>query len=131
MPAWLNKKNAVKMRGTVSLIGEGSFFKGDMSSQADVRVEGEFHGVLHASGEVAIGERGRVRSSDLQAREVIVAGRMEGGVRAEGCVRITPTGRITGTIRAAALVIEPGAVFQGSSEMTGPEEDAPASGNVI
>ncbi|UUZ81678.1 hypothetical protein LJK88_45015 [Paenibacillus sp. P26] len=50
MPAWLNKKNAVKMRGTVSLIGEGSFFKGDMSSQADVRVEGEFHGVLHASG---------------------------------------------------------------------------------
>lgn len=102
---------------SVSLIGEGSVLEGAFRSEADVRIEGEFQGVLQAAGEVAVGEKGIVRSTDLRARDVVIAGRLDGRVEAEGIVRITPTGRLVGTVRAATLIIEPGAVFQGQSEM--------------
>ncbi|NEN82409.1 polymer-forming cytoskeletal protein [Paenibacillus elgii] len=110
---------------SVSLIGEGSVLEGTFRSEADVRIEGEFQGVLQAAGEVAVGAKGIVRSTDLRARDVVIAGRMDGRVEAEGTVRITPTGRLVGTVRAATLIIEPGAVFQGQSEMgQTPQEDA-------
>lgn len=110
---------------SVSLIGEGSVLEGAFRSEADVRIEGEFQGVLQAAGEVTVGAKGIVRSTDLRARDVVIAGRLDGRVEAEGIVRITPTGRLAGTVRAATLIIEPGAVFQGQSEMDQtPQEDA-------
>lgn len=123
----LNRGKGIRSKDAVSLIGEGSRYHGELHSPSDIRVEGEFNGLLHAAGEVAIGERGSVHSSDLRARELVVAGRLEGSVQAEGCVRITPTGRVTGTVRAASLIIEPGAVFQGTSVMSLPGEDAAPS----
>lgn len=110
---------------SVSLIGEGTVLEGTFRSEADVRIEGEFQGMLQAAGEVAVGEKGIVRSTDLRARDVVIAGTLDGRVEAEGIVRITPTGRLVGTVRAATLIIEPGAVFQGQSEMgQAPQEDA-------
>lgn len=122
-----NRGKTYGRKDAVSLIGEASQFHGDLHSPSDIRVEGEFHGLLHAAGEVAIGERGAVYSTDLRARELVVAGRLEGCVEAEGCVRITPTGRVMGTVRSASLIIEPGAVFQGTSVMFVPGEDAAPS----
>ncbi|AEI45867.1 bactofilin family protein [Paenibacillus mucilaginosus] len=121
------KGRGSKAASGVTLIGEGCEFEGALRSEADLRIEGEFNGVLQASGEVAIGERGRVRTTDLRARDVVIAGRLEGRVEAEGRVRITSTGKLIGTVRAAVLMIEQGAVFQGQSEMMeeARQEDAP------
>ncbi|MCZ8524032.1 MULTISPECIES: bactofilin family protein [Paenibacillus] len=124
----LGKKGRNLRAGTaVTLIGEGCEIEGVLRSEADLRIEGEFNGVLQAAGEVAIGERGRVRSTDLKARDVVIAGRLEGRVEAEGRVRITSTGKLIGTVRASVLMIEQGAVFQGQSEMyeEARQEDAP------
>ncbi|ALS25289.1 bactofilin family protein [Paenibacillus naphthalenovorans] len=106
-----------KSGGEVSLIGEESVFEGVWYSEADIRIEGEFKGVLQTTGEVAVGEKGKVRSTALRARDVVVAGHLEGQVQAAGIVRITSTGRLLGTVQAASLIIEQGAVFQGHSEM--------------
>lgn len=103
--------------GAVSLIGAESVFEGIWSSEADIRIEGEFKGVLQTAGEVTVGEKGKVRSTELRARDVVVAGHLEGRVQADGMVRITSTGSLIGTVRAASLIIEQGAIFQGRSEM--------------
>ncbi|WP_284642237.1 bactofilin family protein [Paenibacillus silviterrae] len=108
----------------VTLIGEGSVIEGDLYAPADLRVEGEIRGRLRSEGEVVVGERGYVRS-DLHAAHVIIAGRVEGIVRAEGTVRITATGKLSGTILAGSLIIEQGAVFQGKSDMYGGKEALP------
>ena len=113
--------------GAVTLIGEGCLVEGTMHSQAFLRIEGEFNGSLHSSGEVVIGEKGAARCKELHARDVIVAGRLEGAVYAEGVLRITASGQLHGTVRAASLIIEQGAVFQGRSDMVpAPVEDAKA-----
>ncbi|CAG7651057.1 hypothetical protein PAESOLCIP111_06236 [Paenibacillus solanacearum] len=110
--------------GAVSLIGEGSLFDGTLHATSDLRIEGEFQGTLHSSGDVAVGEKGCVRATEVHARNVIIAGRLEGCVQADGFVKITPTGRLTGTVRASSLIIEQGAIFQGQSEMDEPQKDA-------
>lgn len=107
---------------TDTLIGEGSVLEGSCISEADIRVEGEVNGDLRTSGEVVIGEKGSVRS-EIHARDVTIAGRMEGTVRATGVVRITPSGRLTGMVEASSLIIEKGAVFQGTSRMADGSED--------
>lgn len=111
---WLNRKSAAN--GGLTLIGEGSVFSGQLEAGADIRIEGEVRGDIRSAGEVTIGQGGFVRS-DLTARDIVIAGRMEGRVIAERSLRITATGRLAGTVQAATLIIEPGAVFQGSSEM--------------
>ncbi|MBP1153831.1 MULTISPECIES: polymer-forming cytoskeletal protein [unclassified Paenibacillus] len=115
----LSRKGCVpsKSHGAVSLIGAGSVFEGVLRTEADLRIEGAFKGVLQTSGEVAIGEEGCVRSTELRARDVIIAGHLEGRVQADGFVRITSTETLIGTVRAASLMIEQGAIFQGQSEM--------------
>ncbi|WP_281884537.1 polymer-forming cytoskeletal protein [Paenibacillus sp. YYML68] len=113
-------KGFKRSSGTVTLIGEGSRMEGEMNSQADIRIEGEFVGSLYATGEVAVGEKGMVHCKELKARDVIIAGKLEGFVQADGFVRITSTGRLTGRIVAGTLMIEQGAIFEGQSLMTQP-----------
>jgi cytoskeletal protein CcmA (bactofilin family) len=107
---------------TDTLIGEGTLLEGSCISEADIRIEGEVIGDLRTSGEVVIGEKGSVRS-EIQAKDVTIAGRMEGTIKAAGIVRITPSGRLAGTVEASSLIIEKGAVFQGTSRMYDGGED--------
>ena len=117
-------KNKTLRNGSLTdtLIGEGTLLEGSCVSQADIRIEGEVVGDLRTSGEVVIGEKGSVRS-EIQARDVTIAGRMEGTVIASGIVRITPSGRLVGIVEASSLIIEKGAVFQGTSRMYDGGED--------
>ncbi|MDF2960534.1 MAG: polymer-forming cytoskeletal protein [Paenibacillus sp.] len=107
---------------TDTLFGEKTLFEGNCTSDADMRIEGEVVGDLRTTGEVVIGEKGFVRST-VTAKDVTIAGRMEGTVKAEGIVRITATGRLTGTVQAGSLIIEKGALFQGTSQMTMASDD--------
>ncbi|ULL13634.1 polymer-forming cytoskeletal protein [Paenibacillus sp. H1-7] len=112
----LNKKAQRRTAGADTLIGEGTLWEGKCTAEADIRVEGEVAGDVRTTGVVVIGEKGIVRS-EVTAKDVTIAGRMEGTVKAEGVVRITSTGKLVGTIQAASLIIEKGAVFQGTSQM--------------
>ncbi|WP_159884708.1 bactofilin family protein [Paenibacillus puerhi] len=114
---WNQNRLRARATRTVTLIGEGCRIQGNLTSEADLRIEGEFVGTIHAAGEVAIGERGIVRCRKLEAADVVVAGTLEGSVQAEGIVRITPTGRLEGRLAAGTLIIEQGAVFEGHSMM--------------
>ncbi|NOU94606.1 polymer-forming cytoskeletal protein [Paenibacillus sp. LMG 31456] len=107
---------------TDTLFGEKTLFEGNCTSEADMRIEGEVTGDLLTTGEVVIGEKGFVRST-VTARDVTIAGRMEGAVKADGIVRITATGRLIGTVQAGSLIIEKGALFQGTSQMAVTSDD--------
>lgn len=102
--------------GAVSLIGEGSLFDGTLHATSDLRIEGEFQGTLHSSGDVAVGEKGCVRATEVHARNVIIAGRLEGCVQADGFVKITPTGRLAGTVRPARSLLNKALFSRGKAK---------------
>ena len=71
---------------------------------------------------MVIGEKGQVKAN-LRARNVLVAGLVKGNISALGKVEVASTGKIYGDLQVASLVIDDGAVFQGSCQMRSEEKN--------
>jgi len=102
---------------TDTLIGAGTEFNGHMKSEADVRIEGEYHGDIESKGNIVIGEGGVARSN-ITARDVTIAGKVYGDVHTLGKLVITATGQLHGTSRAAVLHVHEGGILNGGSIMS-------------
>lgn len=107
------KKEAAK--GEVeTILGSGTNIEGDIYTKGSIRVEGEITGNIKADGDLFVGEDGVV-NTEVKARNIIVAGKVEGNVIAKNKLEILPTGRLYGDIKTKTIKIEEGAVFKGSS----------------
>jgi cytoskeletal protein CcmA (bactofilin family) len=111
-----NKKKTMNPNITDTLIGEGSQFEGRIKSEASVRVEGSITGDIECAGDVTVGEHGIVKSN-INARNIIIAGSVHGNILTKGVLKITSTGKLFGNTTTASLMIDEGGVFQGTSKM--------------
>ena len=62
-----------------NLIGNGTTIKGDIESNGDIRIDGNFDGRLASTGRLTVGENARIKG-DFYCREVDLSGTMESGV---------------------------------------------------
>jgi cytoskeletal protein CcmA (bactofilin family) len=97
------------------VIGPESVFKGELSSQGTVRIDGRFEGNIAADC-VIIGETGAV-VGDVASKALIAGGKLTGNVRASDSVEIQPKGEVYGDVTATRLAVAEGAVFEGRSSM--------------
>ena len=97
------------------VIGPESVFKGELTSQGTVRVDGRFEGNIAADC-VIIGETGAILG-DVVSKALIAGGKLNGNVRASDSVEIQPKGEVHGDIIATRLAVAEGAVFEGRSSM--------------
>ncbi|MFW5787499.1 MAG: bactofilin family protein [Bacillota bacterium] len=105
-----------KNKGKVeTILGSGTKVKGDINTKGSLRVEGFVEGNIKAEGDLFVGEDGKV-NSEVNARNVIIAGRVEGDVTAHKKLEILPSGKLIGDIKTSTLKIEEGAIFSGSSK---------------
>ena len=107
------KKEAAKGK-VETILGSGTNIEGDIHTKGSLRVEGEVTGNIKADGDLFVGEEGKV-NTEVEARNVIVAGKIEGNVTAKNKLEILPTGKLYGDIKTKTIKIEEGAVFKGSS----------------
>jgi cytoskeletal protein CcmA (bactofilin family) len=120
-PREQNPQLAVPTRA-VACISQGIKIHGEIVGSEDLFLDGEVDGKLDlAGGSVTIGPNGRVHA-DVNAREVIVRGRLIGKVTGKERVQIWNTGRVEGEIRTERLAIEDGAVLRGKVETGKPTE---------
>ncbi len=98
-----------------TIVGKGSKIDGKIYITGSLRVEGRIEGEVKAGGDVFVGEEGLVVAS-VQARNIIIAGEVQGNVDALEKLEIVPSGKLFGDIIISKLVIEDGATFKGKSE---------------
>lgn len=110
------KKSKINPNTTDTLIGEGSTFEGRIRSEASLRVEGNIIGDIECVGDVTVGEHGQAKSN-IVARNVTIAGMVQGNVNTRGLLTITSTGQLFGNTLSHSLLIAEGGVFQGQSKM--------------
>ena len=96
-----------------TLIGKQSVFEGTLKASGSVRIEGSLRGEVSGDADVVIGESGRV-VANVQAKNVVLAGEVQGDVVAAGRAYITSSGRLYGNLTTKSLVIDEGAIFQGT-----------------
>jgi cytoskeletal protein CcmA (bactofilin family) len=63
----------------------------------------------------------------VKAREIVVLGSVHGNVEASDKIDIRKDARLVGDIKTARIVIEDGAYFKGSIDITRPETTKPAA----
>lgn len=95
-----------------TIIGKESSFKGTLSAQGAVRIDGKFSGEIVGQGDIIIGEGGRVDAT-LEGRNILIAGMVNGNIAASGRLEIASSGQILGDIEASTLIIDEGANLQG------------------
>ncbi len=99
-----------------SLLGPGLHWEGTLRGQGRVRIEGHFQGVIRVQGEVIVGPRGRVVVEEIEALKVVVAGLLQGPVKAQQVV-LKQTGRLHGDVVTASLEAEAGGFLKGRVQM--------------
>jgi len=103
--------------GAAACISQGIRIKGEVSGTEDLFVDGFVEGKLNLTSNscLTVGPNGLVKA-DLQAREIIIRGKVEGKVTARDKLQIWSTGEITGEVQTDRLAIEDGALLRGKVE---------------
>jgi cytoskeletal protein CcmA (bactofilin family) len=110
-----NPYDTVKER--TSILGPTIQFKGELSAEEDLVIQGTIEGSITHTQRLTIGAGGTVRAN-VEAQLVVVEGTIEGDVRAEKSVAVRETARMTGNITAPSVTILQGATFNGSVDMS-------------
>jgi len=107
-------KKKKKSKNIETVVSSGTKIEGTIEVEESIRIDGKLEGELIAQGDVFIGKNGKLKA-DVQGDDVIIAGEVEGNVKAEGKLEIVDTARLIGDICISNLVIHDGAVFKGRS----------------
>ncbi|MBX7173646.1 MAG: polymer-forming cytoskeletal protein [Pyrinomonadaceae bacterium] len=98
-------------------VGNGTVLTGETNFQAMLRVDGHLTGrVSSESGTLIIGSTGRVDANILVAAAMI-NGTVNGDIVAAEKVELGRSARVIGNIQTPRIVIEDGAIFEGSCTM--------------
>jgi cytoskeletal protein CcmA (bactofilin family) len=109
-------------RADVAHIGKSVLVKGELSGSEDLYLDGEVEGSIDLKGHsLTIGPNGRVRAN-VNARDVVVHGKVEGNLRAVDRVELKKSAILVGDIFTQRIVIEDGAFFKGGIDIQKAEQ---------
>jgi cytoskeletal protein CcmA (bactofilin family) len=99
-----------------TLLGKGADFKGVVTFDGTVRVDGRVEGEIHTTGTVIIGEHAVIEGI-ICTGVLINSGKITGTITAIEKVVIVKPGVLVGDIRTPVFAIEEGSRFQGMCDM--------------
>lgn len=98
-------------------IGKSLVIKGEVTGSESLYIDGRVEGSINLAGNrVTIGRNGVV-SANINAREIVVLGKVRGNLTASDRVDIRSDGSLTGDVVAARISIEDGAFFKGGIDI--------------
>jgi len=101
-----------------SVLGPTLYFKGDLSAEEDLVIQGRVEGSITHTQRLTIGAQGTVKAN-IRAEIIVVEGTVEGDLRAEKSMAVKETAKIRGNISAPTISIADGASFKGNIDMDG------------
>lgn len=104
-------------RKKVAFLGKTIDIKAELSGEEDLVIEGRFQGKIHIKNHDLTVEHGAEIEAEIQARNIIIKGRVKGNIHAAGKVYIEKEAQMVGDIAAARISIMDGAQFKGSMKM--------------
>lgn len=100
----------------INLIAVGTSLEGTLSAKDDIRVSGTLHGTLKVEGKAIVAQEGRIEG-EVIAADADVAGVVQGDIVVKGRLVLKSTARVEGTIKTTRLIVEEGALIDGTCRM--------------
>ena len=104
--------------GTLSgFVGGGTVVTGEANFKAMMRVDGHLSGrVSSSSGTLIVGANGKV-DANIEVAVAVIHGTINGDIIATQRLELGRAAKVNGNIQTPSLIIEQGAVFEGSCKM--------------
>lgn len=107
----------IKEGNLSGFVGGGTVVTGEANFKAMMRVDGHLSGrIASTSGTLIVGANGKV-DANIEVAIAIVHGTVNGDIIATQRLELGRAAKLNGNIQTASLVIEPGALFEGSCKM--------------
>ena len=115
-----NKKNTVTINN-INLLNSTTIIKGDIATDSDFRLDGKVEGNISCGGRLVIGETGSV-IGEIKAKNADISGKINGKIFVDELTILRETAVVEGDITTVKITIEPGAIFNGTCNMTKREQ---------
>jgi cytoskeletal protein CcmA (bactofilin family) len=107
----------IKEGNLSGFVGGGTVVTGEANFKAMMRVDGHLSGRVNStSGTLIVGANGKV-DANIEVAIAIVHGTVNGDIIATQRLELGRAAKLNGNIQTASLMIEPGALFEGSCKM--------------
>src|SRR5450631_2732924 len=117
---------APSARSGSAALGKNVTVKGQIFAREDLTIDGAVEGTVEChEHRLTIGPNARVQAG-LKAREIIIQGSIQGNVDATDKIDIKKEAKLVGDIKTSRIVIEDGAYFKGSIDISKPSARAQA-----
>lgn len=116
---WAMKERNPEVDGlneNFTLLGRGVDFKGVVSFDGTVRVDGRVEGEIHTTGTLIVGEHAVIKGV-VSAGVLMNSGKINGTITANEKIQILKPGILVGDIRTPLIAIEEGSHFHGMCDM--------------
>jgi cytoskeletal protein CcmA (bactofilin family) len=117
-PSRTFEPESTSVRGGSAALGKNVTVKGQIFAREDLTIDGEVEGTVECQEHrLTIGPNARVLAG-LKAREIIIHGSIQGNVDATDKIDIKKEAKLVGDIKTSRIVIEDGAYFKGSIDIS-------------
>lgn len=110
------KRVAEEISNSSNNIGKGTFLDGNIETYGNIRIEGKVNGNVKSKSKVALGNSSHVEGNII-SQNADIEGEVKGKLEIAELLVLKATAVINGDIVTGKLVVEPGAVFNGSCKM--------------
>jgi cytoskeletal protein CcmA (bactofilin family) len=110
----------------LNLIAAGTVFEGKLKTPGSIRIDGKVVGEISATQNIAVGPTGDI-DGNISARNITIGGKIVGMVVVQDKLVFEAKAVVKGDIRAAKLVIDEGAMFDGKCLMSDKSPAPPAA----
>lgn len=110
------KRAADEISNSSNTIGKGTFLEGNVETYGNIRIDGKITGNVKSKSKVALGPSSSIQGN-IMSQNADIEGEVRGKVEIADTLVLKSTAVIHGDIVTGKLVVEPGAVFNGTCRM--------------
>ena len=110
------KKVAEEISNSTNTIGKGTVLEGSIETYGNIRIEGKVIGNIKSKSKIALGHSSHVQGN-ITAQNADLEGEVKGRIEISEVLVLKSTAVVNGDIVTGKLVVEPGAMFNGSCKM--------------
>lgn len=110
------KRVAEEISNSSNVIGKGTVLEGNIETHGNIRIEGKVIGNIKSKSKIALGNSSHVEGN-IVAQNADIEGQVKGKLEISELLVLKATAVVNGDMATGKLVVEPGAVFNGSCKM--------------
>ena len=122
------KRVAEEISNSSNAIGKGTYLEGNIETYGNIRIEGKIKGDIKSKSKVALGQSSHI-DGNIIAQNADIEGEVKGRLEISDLLVLKATAVINGDIVTGKMVVEPGAIFNGSCKMGTPVREIKIADN--